>query len=290
MIPEKDDLFIPFGEYSQCLKILKSGYFFPTLLTGPSGIGKTMFIEQSCAELGKEFFRINITFQTDEDDLIGGLRLIDGSTVFEKGPAILAMERGAVLLYDEVDLANPLLIMSQQSIMEGKGYFIKKTGEWIKPKDGFQIFATANTKGIGDDTGQFVGTQVLNEAFLERFPITLECSFPPANVEKKILTRLANKLNIQNEKFIDALITFANKVREEYNKGIVENTISTRRLVHILRTLAIFGNPVKSVRMCLSRFDEGTAKGFMDHFNLEYAQVGEDGDGEDMNFEPWTAY
>lgn len=292
MIPEKDELFVPFGEYSNCVKIIKSGNFFPCLFTGPSGIGKTLFVEQACAELGREFYRLNITFQTDEDDLIGGLRLVNGETIFENGPAIQAMERGAVLLYDEVDLANPLLIMSQQSIMEGKGYFVKKTGQWIKPKEGFQIFATANTKGLGDDTGGFVGTQVLNEAFLERFPITLECSYPPQKIEKKILTTLAERVNINNEKFIDALIAFATSVREEYKKGIVEHTISTRRLVHIIRTTAIFGSPTKSVEMCLNRFNSGTKKGFLDHFNLEYAQV--DGnysdDEETDNIEPWTPF
>ena len=189
LIPLKDDTYVPFGNFADVKKIIKSGLFYPTFITGLSGNGKTFSVEQACAQLGRELIRVNITIETDEDDLIGGFRLVDGATVWHNGPVIEALERGAVLLLDEVDLASNK-ILCLQSILEGKGVFLKKTGRYVQPADGFNVIATANTKGKGSDDGRFIGTNVLNEAFLERFALTFEQEYPTPSVETKILEKL----------------------------------------------------------------------------------------------------
>ncbi len=292
MIPKIDEQFVPFGEYDNCKKILDSGDFYPCMLTGPSGIGKTVLIRQICAELERDFYRVNIVYQTDEDDLIGGIRLQSGDTTFQKGPVIEAMEAGGVLLLDEVDLASPMLIMCLQSILEGDGYLIKKTGEWVTPKPGFQIFATANTKGNGDTTGAFVGTQVLNEAFLERFPITFECDYPPKDIEKKILTNAFKSARLKtNKELLDALVTWASDIRDQYKKGQIDNTMSTRRLIHIIKALKIWDDAKIAVANCLNRFETHTKKAFLDMFELEWAETKakkSTKNGTPMhNWEPW---
>ena len=257
LIPEKDDTFVHFGPFSDIKAILKANLFYPTFITGLSGNGKTFSVEQACAQLKRELIRVNITIETDEDDLIGGFRLIDGNTVWHNGPVIEALERGAVLLLDEIDLASNK-ILCLQSILEGKGVFLKKIGKWVKPAAGFNVIATANTKGKGSDDGRFIGTNVLNEAFLERFPVTFEQDYPSPAIETKILNRISNE-----KEFNKRLVDWADIIRKTFYDGGIEEIISTRRLVHIVRAYAIFKNKAKAIQVCVSRFDEETKQSFL---------------------------
>ena len=266
LIPRKDDSFVQFGNFSDIKKIVKSRHFYPTFITGLSGNGKTFSVEQACAQLGRELIRVNITVETDEDDLIGGFRLVDGSTVWHNGPVVEALERGAILLLDEIDLASNK-ILCLQSILEGKGVFLKKTGRYVKPTAGFNVIATANTKGKGSDDGRFIGTNVLNEAFLERFALTFEQEYPTPTVETKILNNYCSELGCCDEKFINALVVWAEIIRKTFNEGGVDEVISTRRLVHIIRAYSIFNNELKAINVCLNRFDEDTKQSFLDLYD-----------------------
>ena len=232
-------------------------------ITGLSGNGKTMSVTQACAELKKELIRVNITIETDEDDLLGGYRLKDGQTVWQNGPVIEAMERGAVLLLDEIDLASNK-IMCLQPILEGSGVFVKKINKFVKPKDGFNVIATANTKGQGSEDGKFIGTNVLNEAFLERFPITFEQTYPTSKTEKKILQNTLKAAGKKDDKFVDNLTTWADVIRKTYFDGGVDEVISTRRLVHITQAYSIFDNKMKAIQMCTNRFDDDTKNSFVE--------------------------
>ena len=263
IVPKKDPIFVSFGNYPDVKQIVKSNQFYPVFITGLSGNGKTMGVTQACAELKKELIRVNITIETDEDDLLGGYRLKDGQTVWQNGPVIEAMERGAVLLLDEVDLASNK-IMCLQPILEGSGVFVKKINKFVKPKDGFNVIATANTKGQGSEDGKFIGTNVLNEAFLERFPITFEQSYPTMKIEKKILTKTLKAAGKTDDKFIDKLTTWADVIRKTYFDGGVDEIISTRRLVHITQAFAIFDNKMKAIQMCTNRFDDDTKNSFVE--------------------------
>ena len=267
LIPAKDDLFVPFGNYKTVQNILKSKMFYPVFITGLSGNGKTYMVEQACAKLNREVIRVNFTVETDEDDLIGGFRLVDGDTKFFKGPLIKAMERGAVLLADEIDLANAAKVMCMQSILEGKGYFIKKTGEYITPAPGFNVIATANTKGKGSDDGRFIGTNILNEAFLERYPITCEQQYPSISIEKRILDKVAQTVNVSNDEFIQKLVDWADIIRRTFKDGGIDEVISTRRLVHIVQAYEIFGKRMKSIEVCTNRFDEETKTSFIELYD-----------------------
>ena len=265
LIPEVDPTFVKFGQFPDLKKVIASKLFYPIFITGMSGNGKTFGVEQAAAATGRELIRVNITVETDEDDLIGGFRLVNGETVWHNGPVIEALERGAILLLDEVDLASNK-VLCLQSILEGKGLFLKKIGEYIKPKAGFNIIATANTKGKGSDDGRFIGTNVLNEAFLERFPITIEQDYPSVAIESKILTKVSESLSIpmigEHKAFITHLCNWADIVRRTFNDGGVDEIISTRRLTHIIRAYSIFGNKMKAVEMCLNRFDDETKESF----------------------------
>ena len=263
IVPKKDPIFVSFGNYPDVKQIIKSNQFYPVFITGLSGNGKTMGVTQACAELKKELIRVNITIETDEDDLLGGYRLKDGQTVWQNGPVIEAMERGAVLLLDEVDLASNK-IMCLQPILEGSGVFVKKINKFVKPKNGFNVIATANTKGQGSEDGKFIGTNVLNEAFLERFPITFEQSYPTMKIEKKILTNTLKAAGKTDDKFIDKLTTWADVIRKTYFDGGVDEIISTRRLVHITQAFAIFDNKMKAIQMCTNRFDDDTKNSFVE--------------------------
>ena len=263
IVPKKDPIFVSFGNYPDVKQIVKSNQFYPVFITGLSGNGKTMGVTQACAELKKELIRVNITIETDEDDLLGGYRLKDGQTVWQNGPVIEAMERGAVLLLDEVDLASNK-IMCLQPILEGSGVFVKKINKFVKPKDGFNVIATANTKGQGSEDGKFIGTNVLNEAFLERFPITFEQSYPTMKIEKKILTNTLKAAGKTDDQFIDKLTTWADVIRKTYFDGGVDEIISTRRLVHITQAFAIFDNKMKAIQMCTNRFDDDTKNSFVE--------------------------
>ena len=266
LVPDKDSNYVPFGNFSDVKKIIASKIFYPMFITGMSGNGKTFSVEQSCAQLGRELIRVNITIETDEDDLIGGFRLVDGNTVWHNGPVIEALERGAVLLLDEVDLASNK-ILCLQSILEGKGVFLKKIGKHVKPSAGFTIVATANTKGKGSDDGRFIGTNVLNEAFLERFALTFEQEYPTPVVEGKILNNYCSELDCCDESFITALVTWAEIIRKTFREGGVDEVISTRRLVHIIRAFSIFKNQTKAINVCLNRFDDDTKQSFLELFD-----------------------
>ena len=263
IVPKKDPVFVSFGNYPDLKSVIKSNAFYPVFITGLSGNGKTMGVTQACAEAKKELIRVNITIETDEDDLLGGYRLKDGQTVWQNGPVIEAMERGALLLLDEVDLASNK-IMCLQPILEGSGVFIKKINKFVEPKAGFNVVATANTKGQGSEDGKFIGTNILNEAFLERFPVTFEQKYPSISIEKKILNNTLKSMGKSDVKFVDKLTTWADVIRKTYFDGGVDEIISTRRLVHITQAYTIFGNKMKAVQMCTNRFDEDTKNSFVE--------------------------
>jgi MoxR-like ATPase len=263
IVPKKDPVFVPFGNYPDIKSIIKSGKFYPVFVTGLSGNGKTMSILQACAEAKKECIRVNVTIETDEDDLLGGYRLKDGQTVWQNGPVIEAMERGALLLLDEIDLASNK-IMCLQPILEGSGVFVKKINKFVKPKDGFNVVATANTKGQGSEDGKFIGTNILNEAFLERFPVTFEQRYPNAKTEEKILNNTLEATGKKDTNYVNKLVTWADVIRKTYFDGGVDEIISTRRLVHIVQAYSIFSNKLKAIELCTNRFDEDTKTSFVD--------------------------
>jgi len=296
VVPHKDPLYVPFGEYSDIIKVMRSKQFFPIFVTGLSGNGKTMGITQAAAKLNRPLVRVNFTVETDEDDLIGGFRLIDGDTVFVYGPVIEAMKQGAICVLDEVDLGGDA-VMCMQSIMEGSGYYIKKTGEYIEPKEGFNIIATANTKGQGDSTGKFVNARVMNEAFLERFPLWIEQEYPSKSVEKKILGNvLKSKMTPTTEStdFIDSLVTWADSIRTAFfaEGSDMDDVITTRRLVMIITAYTIFNDKLKSVQKAVNRFDSDVAETMMNWYKIasddvESATVPDEDAGD--NGEPWKS-
>ena len=263
VVPAKDTDFVNFGNYADIKNIVKSKKFYPVFITGLSGNGKTLAVTQACAESKREMIRCNITIETDEDDLLGGYRLKDGQTVWQNGPVIEAMERGAVLLLDEIDLASNK-IMCLQPILEGSGVYVKKINKFVKPKNGFNVIATANTKGQGSDDGKFIGTNVLNEAFLERFPVTFEQQYPSAKIEEKIVAQKLVSAGKKDDKFAQNLVTWADVIRRTYNDGGVDEIISTRRLVHIAEAYGIFKNKMKAIAVCTNRFNDDTKTSFTD--------------------------
>ena len=267
-IPEKDDSYVQFGNFQSLKKIIASRQFYPSFITGLSGNGKTLSVEQVCAATKRELIRVNITIETDEDDLIGGFRLVNGDTVWHNGPVIEALERGAVLLLDEIDLASNK-ILCLQSVLEGKGVFLKKIGKYVKPAQGFNVIATANTKGKGSDDGRFVGTNILNEAFLERFPVTFEQDYPAASVETKILQNVGC-----DDDFADNLVKWAGVIRKTFFDGGVDEVITTRRLVHIVQAYQIFGDRLDAITKCINRFDDDTKQSFLDLYTK--VDAGED--------------
>ena len=272
LVPEKDETFVKFGPFADVKKIIQSKLFYPTFITGLSGNGKTFSVEQACAHLNRELIRVNITIETDEDDLIGGFRLVDGNTVWHNGPVIESLERGAILLLDEIDLASNK-ILCLQSILEGKGVFLKKIGKWVKPAAGFNIIATANTKGKGSEDGRFIGTNVLNEAFLERFPVTFEQSYPHIKIEEKMLRLHSASVGVHDDKFIKKLVDWADIIRRTFYDGGIEEIISTRRLVHIIRAYSIFKDKAKAIQNCVNRFDDETKQSFMELYDKVDADV-----------------
>ena len=280
LVPENDETFVKFGPFNDLKKILQSKQFYPTFITGLSGNGKTFGVEQACAQLKRELIRVNITIETDEDDLIGGFRLVDGSTVWHNGPVIEALERGAVLLLDEIDLASNK-ILCLQSILEGNGVFLKKIGRWVAPAAGFNVVATANTKGKGSDDGRFIGTNVLNEAFLERFPVTFEQDYPSPAIESKILLKVASNLKVDDTNFCKRLVDWGDIIRKTFYDGGIEEIISTRRLVHIVRAYSIFKNKAKAIQVCVNRFDDETKQSFLELYDkvdadFDFATEGEE--------------
>ena len=299
-VPAKVGNYVKFGHYNDVKTIKKSGQFYPVFITGLSGNGKTMMIEQVHADLKKELFRVNITIETDEDDLIGHYALIDGKTVWQDGPVVMAMERGATLLLDEVDLASNK-IMCLQPVLEGNPLLIKKEGRIVRPKAGFSVMATANTKGKGSEDGRFIGTNILNEAFLERFPITVEQEYPSIGVEKKIINKLMFSLGCLDEEFSGKLVDWADLIRKTFYDGGCDEIIATRRLVHIVHAFSIFKDRMKAIAMCVARFDDQTKETFMDLYSkldekvsmpsdeTEESEESESTETEEENedFKPW---
>jgi hypothetical protein len=271
-VPASDPTFVKWGYFADVSKIIKSGMFYPMYVAGLSGNGKTMMVEQACANAKREYVRVQITPETDEDDLIGGFRLLDGETVFAKGPVIKAMEAGAILLIDEIDRGSNKL-MCLQGILEGKPFMIKKTGEVIIPASGFNVIATANTKGQGDDAGRFIAATIIDEAFLERFTITLEQPYPNASVEKKIVVNHMSKFGVDDVDFAEKLVQWGQAIRKTFEDGGIDEIISTRRLCHIVQTFSIFGNRMKAIELCVNRFDTDTRLGFMDLYSKIDAEV-----------------
>ena len=272
VVPTKDKDFVNFGNFADVRNIISSKRFYPVFITGLSGNGKTLAVTQACAVAKREMIRVNVTIETDEDDLLGGYRLRDGQTVWQNGPVIEAMERGAVLLLDEIDLASNK-IMCLQPILEGSGIYVKKINKFVKPKFGFNVIATANTKGQGSDDGKFIGTNVLNEAFLERFPVTFEQEYPGAKTEQKIVAIKLKSAGKKDDKFATNLVTWADVIRKTYKDGGVDEIISTRRLVHIAEAYSIFNNKMKAIEVCTNRFDDDTKTSFTDLYTKVDAGV-----------------
>ena len=275
VVPQKDKDFVSFGNFSDVKNVITSKKFYPIFITGLSGNGKTLAVTQACAVTKREMIRVNITIETDEDDLLGGYRLKDGQTIWQNGPVIEAMERGAVLLLDEIDLASNK-IMCLQPILEGSGIYVKKINKFVKPKFGFNVIATANTKGQGSDDGKFIGTNVLNEAFLERFPVTFEQEYPAAKTEQKIVATKLKSAGKADEKFASNLVTWADVIRKTYKDGGVDEIISTRRLVHIAEAYSIFKSKMKAIEVCTNRFDNDTKTSFVDLYTKVDAGVSAD--------------
>jgi hypothetical protein len=275
VVPQKDKDFVSFGNFADVKNVITSKKFYPIFITGLSGNGKTLAVTQACAVAKREMIRVNITIETDEDDLLGGYRLRDGQTIWQNGPVIEAMERGAVLLLDEIDLASNK-IMCLQPILEGSGIYVKKINKFVKPKFGFNVIATANTKGQGSDDGKFIGTNVLNEAFLERFPITFEQEYPAAKTEQKIVATKLKSTGKADDKFATNLVTWADVIRKTYKDGGVDEIISTRRLVHIAEAYSIFKNKMKAIEVCTNRFDNDTKTSFVDLYTKVDAGVSAD--------------
>ena len=262
-VPSKDALYVPFGFFNDLKNILVSKMFYPVMVTGLSGNGKTFMVEQACAASGREMIKVSISIETDEDDLIGGNTLFNGNVVYREGPVLNAMRRGAVLVLDEIDRgSNKLLAI--QAIMEGKPYINKKTGEIVEPAPGFNVVATANTKGKGSDDGRFIAAQILDEAFLERFPITVEQEYASTTVEKKILGKVFKSLNLEDDGFIGKMVDWADIIRKTFYEGGVDEIIATRRLVHIAKAYSIFGDKMKAIELCVNRFDDETKASFLD--------------------------
>ncbi len=283
-----DPTFIAWGAFSDIVKIIKSDMFYPTYISGLSGNGKTFMVEQACAKVGKEFIRVQINPETDEDDLLGGFRLIDGETVFAKGPVLKAMENGAILLLDEIDRATNK-IMCLQGILEGKPVLVKKTGEIVGPKQGFNVIATANTKGQGSEDGRFTAASIIDDAFLERFTISVDQQFPTLTTEKKIVLKHMEKFNCVDDDFADKLVTWADIIRKTFYDDGVDEVVSTRRLCHIVQTFSIFEKRDKAIDLCISRFDEDTKEAFLDLYTkvdadqiVAHTQIDENGDTIDV--------
>ncbi len=263
LVPNKDVTYVPYGFFKDLKKVLSSSMFYPIFISGLSGNGKTTMVEQVCANLKREAIRVNISIETDEDDLIGGNTLVDGNVVYREGPVLTAMKRGAVLILDEVDRGSNKL-MCLQAILEGKPYFNKKTGETVTPAPGFNIVATANTKGRGSDDGKFISANILDEAFLERFAITVEQEYPTLATEKKIVLKKMERVNNVDEGFATHLVTWSDVIRKTYYEGAIDELISTRRLEHIVNAFAMFGDKTKAIELCVSRFDADTKQAFID--------------------------
>jgi MoxR-like ATPase len=267
LIPVKDPNFVPFGNYSDLENIIKSGIFYPAYISGPTGNGKSTMVEQICAKHKKPLIRVNLNMMTDEEQLIGSKTLVEGNVQIVEGPVLIAMRQGTTLLLDEIDAGSANTLLCLQPILEGKPYYFKLKNEMIIPASGFNIIATANTKGKGSDDGRYIGTNVLNEAFLERFAVTFEQEYPAAKVEVKIVKNLMDTYGCADEEFAETLVKWADAIRRTFADGGVDETITTRRMIHIVRAFAIFKDRLKAVQLCCNRFDAATKSAFIDLYD-----------------------
>ena len=272
IVPKVNPLFVPFGFFDNMKKIVSSKRFYPVFVSGLSGNGKTFMVEQACAQTKTECLRVNISPETDEDDLIGGFRLIDGETRWFDGPVLQAMKSGAILILDEIDRGSNKL-MCLQAVLEGKGVFVKKTGEFVEPVAGFNVIATANTKGKGDETGRYMAATILDDAFLERFPITVEQEYADTKVETRILMKVFDNLGIADKEFADNLVKWADIIRKTFEEGAIDELVSTRRLVHIAEAYTIFGDKLEAIKYCVNRFDAESKSAFLDLYSKIDAKV-----------------
>ena len=263
LIPQSDPQYVSWGHFKDIKTIISSKIFYPVFVTGLSGNGKTSMIHEVCAKLKRDLVRVNITIETDEDDLLGGFRLVDGETVWQDGPIINAMRRGSIALVDEIDLASHK-IMCLQPVLEGKPIYLKKINEVVYPEPGFNVIATANTKGKGSDDGRFIGTNILNEAFLDRFSATFYQEYPSTKMETKILKKQFAKYEIDEDEFVDKLVKWADVIRRSFKEGAVDDIVTTRRLIDVTKSYSIFNDKMKAVAMCLERFDDETKESFTD--------------------------
>ena len=274
-VPTKDDCYVAWGNSKDIEMIVGSKQFYPTYISGLSGNGKTTMVEQACAKLNREYVRVQITPETDEDDLLGGFRLINGETVFAKGPVVKAMEAGALLLIDEIDRGSNK-IMALQGVLEGKPVMIKKTGEVVTPAPGFNVVATANTKGRGSEDGRFIAATIIDEAFLERFTITMEQPYPTLATERKIINKHLDKFNATDNEFAELLAIWSETIRKTFDDGGVDEVISTRRLCHIAQTYSIFKDRSKAIELCVNRFDADVKEAFLDLYSKVDGTLGTD--------------
>ena len=266
LIPKKDANFVPFGNYPDLENIIKSKIFYPAYISGPTGNGKSTMIEQICAKHKRPLIRVNLNMMTDEEQLIGSKTLTDGNVEVVEGPVLIAMRNGTALLLDEIDAGSANTLLCLQPILEGKPYYFKLKNEMVVPAPGFNVFATANTKGKGSDDGRYIGTNVLNEAFLERFAVTFEQEYPSSKVEVKIIKNLMESFNAVDDDFAETLVKWAEAIRRTFEDGGVDETITTRRMIHIVRAFAIFKDRTKAVQLCCNRFDAATKAAFLDLF------------------------
>jgi MoxR-like ATPase len=286
MVPSRLSTYVPFGHFKDVESILRSKSFYNIFITGLSGNGKTEMVTRVCAKLKRELFRVNITIETDEDDLLGGFRLLDGETVWQDGPVVACMKRGGVLLLDEIDLGSNKL-MCLQPVLEGKGIFLKKTNQWIKPAAGFTVLATANTKGKGDMDGRFAGTGIMNEAMLDRFPVCVEQEYPTKATEKKIVLKNMDEFGARDEQFADLLVRWSEIIRKTFYEGAIDEIITTRRLNNIAQAFSIFGDRMKSIEMNIARFDDDTKEAFRNLYTkIDVDAVSDDDDTTVVSGDP----
>ena len=284
LVPVRDKSYVAFGNHTDIDRIVKSGMFYPTYITGPTGNGKSTMVEQVCAANKKPLIRVNLNMMTDEEQLIGSKTLVDGNVEIVEGPVLIAMRTGATLLLDEIDAGGANTLLCLQPILEGKPFYFKLKNELITPAPGFNIFATANTKGKGSDDGRYIGTNILNEAFLERFAVTLNQEYPSANVEEKIVLSLMEAHGCVNETYAETLVKWADAIRRTYEDGGVDELITTRRLAHVVRAYNIFKNEKKAVGLCCNRFDDITRVAFIDLFDKISTEPADGTQCEEISF------
>lgn len=265
-IPQKDALFVAYGHYDTVKRIIGSRRWAPSYVVGPSGCGKTYAYQQACADLKREYYEVQITTETTEDDLLGGFRLVNGETKFIYGPVTLAMMRGGFLVLDEIDQATSK-VMCLQQVLNGKPVFLKKINQWVKPAEGFNVGATANTKGNGDDTGRFVGANPLNVAFRDRLSgMCFVADYPTPAVEKKILNKAMAVAGVDDAEFAALLVDWAGMIRKTNREGGLDETMTTRRLVQIAQNLSILGERTLAVELGINIYDEITREAMLSLF------------------------